>query len=87
MLASIMSLERQFAVYALDARQFTASIAAFARLGGKGPRLYDYLIGQVAALNGIAAIVTWNVRDMAPLFPQLRVDTPPRFLNDPPEQA
>ncbi len=71
------------AIHALNAEQTLSAIAEFARIGGRGPRLYDFLIGQVAILHGADYIVTWNVRDMAPLFPALTVVTPTEFAGAP----
>ena len=66
-------------VRALTADQTLLAITEFARLGGRGPRVYDYLIGKVAVHHDASTIVTWNVRDMAPLFPTLTVITPADF--------
>lgn len=52
----------------------------FARIGGTGARLYDFLIGEIAAIHRIPVIITWNVRHFIPLFPQLRVVTPTEYL-------
>jgi predicted nucleic acid-binding protein len=48
-----------------------------------GARVYDWLIGQSAVLARIPAIVTWNVGQMAGLFPALAVKTPEQFLSQP----
>ena len=69
----------RFVVHALTTDQTLAAMAEFARGGGRGPRLYDYLIGQIALVHGATRIVTWNVRDMTPLFPMLTVVTPVQF--------
>ena len=63
----------------LTAAQTMDGIRAFAAAGGTGPRLYDRLIGEVALAHGIPAIVTWNLRHMAGLFPGLRVVTPREY--------
>lgn len=52
----------------------------YAAARGIGPRLYDALIGQVADVHGIPALITWNVRHMTGLFPDLIVATPTSFL-------
>jgi hypothetical protein len=52
----------------------------FALQDGKGPLIYDWLIGQHAVKHDIDTIVTWNIRHMRPLFPHLRVITPAEFL-------
>ncbi len=56
------------------------ALAHFSRIGGTGARLYDFLIGEIAAIHRIPIIVTWNVRHFIPLFPQLRVVTPSEYL-------
>lgn len=60
----------------LTAVQTLTAIRRFAREGGRGPRVYDALIGEHARAHAIAAIVTWNIGDMAALFPDLAVVTP-----------
>ena len=52
------------------------AVLDFARCGGIGARVYDKLIGQAAVLNGIPAIISWNIRHMRSLFPELDVRTP-----------
>ena len=79
-LAALRDLRLRCAVHALTVEQTLSAIAEFARTGGRGPRLYDFLIGQVAVLHGANCIVTWNVRDMAPLFPTLTVVAPSDFF-------
>ncbi len=44
--------------------------------GGTGPQLYDRLIGEAAVQNGIGCILTWNLKHMRLLFPDLLVLTP-----------
>ena len=77
---ALAHLSGRVQVRTLTTEQSLASILQFAQLGGRGPRLYDFLIGQVAALNGIDTIVTWNTRDYFPLFPTLRIMTPIELL-------
>ena len=60
----------------LTPAQTLDAIGLFAHVGGIGPRLYDFLIGRAAAVHGLRTIVTWNVRDMHGLFPEMRVVTP-----------
>ena len=60
-------------------RTFEA-IAEFARMGGVGARLYDYLIGQCARQAGLLQIITWNVGHFRALFPDLDVRTPVEAL-------
>jgi predicted nucleic acid-binding protein len=63
-------------IRALDADQMLGAIERFAGDNRRGPLIYDFLIGQHAVVHNIPTIVTWNVRHMVPLFPQLRVITP-----------
>lgn len=60
----------------LTAAQTFDAVRDYASAGGVGPRLCDKLIGQVAVAHGIKAIVSWNVRHMRGLFPELDVRTP-----------
>ncbi|UVO55527.1 PIN domain-containing protein [Sphingomonas sp. SUN039] len=71
---------RRVTVGSLTADLTMDAIRTFARQNGRGPKLYDYLIGQIAIVHGANCIVTWNVRDMAPLFPTLTVVTPADFI-------
>ena len=56
------------------------AIRQFAGAGLLGSMIYDRLIGEAAVLAGLNAIVTWNVRHMAALFPDLNVTDPQGFL-------
>jgi len=58
-------------------------VRAFAADGKVGPLLYDRLIGEAAARNSIARIITWNVRHMRRLFPDLIVTDPASFAAQP----
>lgn len=69
-------------VLELNGSQHLEAIRRFAALGGRGARVYDFLIGQVAVVNAIPLVVTWNVKHFAPLFPQLRVATPAVLLKE-----
>lgn len=60
----------------LTPTQTLDAVGRYAAAGNIGARVYDWLIGETARMNGIAALVTWNVADFRPLFPQLRVETP-----------
>ena len=62
------------------ANQTFDGVRRYAFAGGIGPRLYDKLIGDVAALNGISRIITWNVRHMRELFSTLTVEDPSEFM-------
>ena len=63
-------------ILGLGVDQHLEAIRQFAAGGRTGAQLYDFLIGQVAVLHNISTIVTWNVKHMAALFPQLRVVKP-----------
>ncbi len=66
----------------LSAPQTYKTIRNFAQSGGIGPRVYDRLIGEVAVVHGIPAIVTWNAGHMRSLFPALTVVTPAEWLEN-----
>ena len=76
----VEQLSARFDVRTLTASQYLGGLARFAALGGVGPRVYDFMIGQVAVVHRIDTIVTSNVRDFAPLFPLLKIITPSAFL-------
>ncbi len=59
--------------------QMFGAVRAFASTGGVGPGLYDRLIGEAAVQNGMSCILTWNVKHMKPLFPDLVVQDPPAY--------
>ncbi len=63
----------------LTAAQTFDAIRRYA--GGKavGPKLYDALIGEVAAVHAIPLIITWNASHMRGLFQDLAVTTPREF--------
>jgi len=63
-------------VHQLSAGAMIDTLGRFARAGGFGPRVYDYLIGSTAEAFGGTTLATWNVRDFAGLFPRLRIATP-----------
>ena len=67
----------------MTAPQTFEAMRDYARSGGTGARLYDRLIGEAAVANGVPAIVSWNVRHMRSLFPNLVVSTPAEFAADP----
>lgn len=77
---SLQSLAATAKCRALTHHESLAAVQRFAALGGRGARLYDYLIGAVAVLEGADTIATWNVRHFAPLFPALRIATPEQLL-------
>jgi len=75
MLASVID---GFTVVAMTAPQALDAVRRFSTLG-IGPRLYDYLIGATGEAHGVRTLVTWNVKDFAPLFPNLTVVTPDAY--------
>lgn len=76
-LQSVIDLTRTIT---MSPAQTLDAIRMFSARGGRGPELYDFLIGQTGLLAGAAAIVTWNMRHFRPLFPDERVETPPECL-------
>jgi predicted nucleic acid-binding protein len=76
----IEQLHNGFTIRTLTVDQYTDGIALFARRGGVGPRVYDFMIGRVAVVHHLDTIVTSNVRDFAHLFPDLTVLTPTQYL-------
>ena len=80
--AALEHLRRFTVLLGLTPTQTLEGIRAYAQSSGIGPRLYDRLIGEVAVVHGIPAIVTWNVGHMRSLFPALTVVTPAEWLED-----
>lgn len=76
----LRQLLNEYPCRALTVEETMAAISSFAALGGRGARLYDYLIGYVGQVENVDAIATWNVRHFTPLFPSLRVVTPDQLL-------
>lgn len=79
-LAALEDLLPNVTLIGMTPEQTVDTVRDYALKGGIGARLYDRLIGQVAATHNIATIITWNVRHMKPLFPDLKVLRPPEFL-------
>lgn len=77
--AALESLRASTALLGLTAAETFDATRLYARTGGTGPRLYDRLIGEVAVIHGLPAIVTWNLAHMRGLFPDVRVETPLEF--------
>lgn len=77
--AALQSVRAVTALVGLTPAQTFDAVRSCAQAGGVGPRLYDLLIGQTAAIHKIPVIVTWNVRHMRSLFPTLTVVTPETF--------
>lgn len=77
--ASLASLRAVTGLIGLTPGQTFGAASRYAASGGIGPRLYDALIGEAAALHGIPGIVTWNIGHMRGLFPNLDVLTPEAF--------
>jgi len=64
----------------LSPEQTLEGVRLYALGGGVGPRVYDFLIGRLAVIHGLGAIVTWNTSHMRGLFPALEVLTPAEAL-------
>ncbi len=79
--AALESVRALTSLVGLTAAQTFDSIRTFAESQGVGARLYDRLIGEVAVVHNIPAIVTWNVGHMRGLFPSLTIATPSGFLS------
>lgn len=79
-LEALAAMEGALEVFALTIAEHRTALSRFASLGGTGPRIYDFLIGEVATINAIGVIVTWNTKHFLPMFPQLRVVTPTVFM-------
>lgn len=78
--AAIEALTMGIAIVGLTPAQTLESVRQYASMGGIGARLYDWLIGRAAVEAGIKVIVTWNVRHMRGLFPDLDLMTPAQAL-------
>lgn len=72
--------ETRFEVLTIRPQQVMSLLSEFTTAGHRGPLIYDYFIGQHAAIHSIDTIVTWNERHMRQLFPPLRIVTPLEFL-------
>lgn len=81
--AALETIRLSMDLLGLTPAQSLDAVRDFAASGGIGARLYDRLIGEVARINGIPAIITWNTRHLAGLFPCLRVLTPAAWLEAP----
>lgn len=81
-LAALESVAARCVLVGLTHAQTFDAIREFAGDGGMGPRLYDKLIGQTAVVNGLSAIVTWNVGYMSSLFPSIDVFDPASFVKE-----
>jgi predicted nucleic acid-binding protein len=75
-MAALELIAQSARLVGLSPAQTFDATRAFARGGGIGARLYDQLIGEVAVIHAIPAIVTLNVRHFRGLFPSLHVCTP-----------
>jgi predicted nucleic acid-binding protein len=78
--AALESVRAVTTLVGLTAPQTFDAVKSFSQAGGRGPRLYDRLIGEAAIVHNIPAILTWNVGHMQSLFPALRVATPRQFV-------
>ena len=74
--AALESVAAATTLVGLSPAQTFDAIRGYAEAGGIGARLYGRLIGQVAMQHAILRIVTWNVRHMRGLFPELEVVDP-----------
>ena len=73
-------MEGALEVLTLSITGHRTALTRFAALGGIGPRIYDFLIGEVALVHGLNIVITWNVRHFVPLFPSLTIVTPAQYL-------
>ncbi len=78
--AALESLRAVTVLIGLTPAQTVETVRTYAADGGIGARLYDALIGETAAVYDLPAIITWNTRHMAGLFPRLDIVTPAAFL-------
>lgn len=76
----VEQLATRVSVRSLSTDQYLDAVQRFALSAGIGPRIYDFLIGEVAVLHQLNVIVSMNVRDFAPLFPTLAIRTPAQYL-------
>ena len=74
--AALDAVRARTVLVGLSPEQTYYAVRDYASGGGVGARVYDKLIGQAARLHGIPAIVSWNVRHLRPLFPDLDVRSP-----------
>jgi predicted nucleic acid-binding protein len=74
--AALESLRAVTVLLGLTPAQTFDAVRGYAASGGIGARLYDRLIGEVAAAHGLPKIVTWNGGHMRGLFQDIRVATP-----------
>ncbi len=79
-LLALTAMEGAMEVLALSIADQRNALTRFGTLGGIGPRIYDFLIGEVALIHGVDTIITWNTRHFVPLFPSLRILTPAQYL-------
>jgi predicted nucleic acid-binding protein len=81
-IAALESVAARCALVGLTHGQTFDAIRQFASDGGIGARLYDKLIGETAVVNGLPAVVTWNVSHMRDLFPSIDVFNPVSFAKE-----
>jgi predicted nucleic acid-binding protein len=77
--AALESVRAATSLMGLSPAQAFDAIRTYSLTGGVGVRLYDRLIGEVAIVHDIPRLITWNVRHMRSLFPELQVLTPQEF--------
>lgn len=71
----------------LTPAQMFDGVRRYAASGGVGARIYDWLIGQAAIAASAEAVVTWNVRHLRSLFPNLLVLSPDEFAAQRPNRS
>jgi predicted nucleic acid-binding protein len=77
--AAIEKLAARTTLIGVSHAQVFEAIRAFASEGRTGPLIYDRLIGEAAIHHRIPRILTWNVKHMRGLFPNLMVSDPASF--------
>lgn len=77
--AALQSIRAATGLMGLSAAQTFDAVRNYSSIGGIGARLYDRLIGEVAIIHAVPKLVTWNVRHMRSLFPELQILTPKEF--------
>ncbi len=78
--AALESLRAVTVLMGLTPAQTLETVCIYAADSGIGARLYDALTGETASVYDLPAIITWNTRHMAGLFPRLDVVTPAACL-------
>ncbi|MFN3944704.1 MAG: PIN domain-containing protein [Allosphingosinicella sp.] len=79
--AALASVAAATRLVGLSHSQLFDTVRSFAAERGVGARLYDRAIGEAAVQHDIPSIISWNVKHMRPLFPDLQVLSPADFLS------